>query len=483
MATVTCPECHNEISDSAVICPSCGYPYAEKVKIYQKAVEQMQQASSEKEFLRVADMFHGTPGLFDSAALENACIEKASECKVNDENRAEEKRQQMETKKRALSEKLDKQKTLLKTNKKKIIGVVVAIALLIISIPVVTKILIPAFKYSKAVSLLEEGEYQEAETIFRELDTYKDSNELVSEAIYLHGKALYDSGEYESAIELFKSLGEYKDASSMIDNSLYAQAMSFYETGDYLEAIKILRTIKDVNLVGDTLNMARYEYANERLKQKDYDGALSYYKQCDKYGDTPKILDRVAKELVEQNEYEKALSYLYLHDENEEEIKQINYDYLTWQMQNHEYSQTAKTYKKIADYKDVDTNDMFVGAKLLAAGEISRTDTQMSGYIFITISSMSSEFQFTPDKLQYTFSGMTANMYSASDPVIINKEWTYYFDGCNLYYLNENGEYAYGGSFKNFVPPKGEDPGTVTVNMDLPEIMGYVDTEFEYEME
>ena len=92
------------------------------------------------------------------------------------------------------------------------------------SIPVATKFLVPAIKYSSATKLLETGDYEQAETIFRELDSYKDSKEMVNEAIYLHGKELHDNGEFESAIKLFQSLEKYKDSPTMVKRSIYAQA-------------------------------------------------------------------------------------------------------------------------------------------------------------------------------------------------------------------------------------------------------------------
>lgn len=443
MAIVTCPECHNEISDTAVCCPTCGYPYADKVKIYQSGIEKMQNATNEKSFLKIAEMFHTTSGLFDSDALEKTCREKAAECKIESEKRAEENQTKIESKKKEISEQVDKYKLLLTKNKKKIIGIAIVIALSIVSIPVATKFLVPAIKYSNATKLLETGDYEQAETIFRELDSYKDSKEMVNEAIYLHGKELHDNGEFESAIKLFQSLEKYKDSPTMVKRSIYAQA-------------------------------------NNLLNQKKYTDALSYYKQCEEFEDTAEILDKVGVELAEQGQYEDALSYLYLHNDSEEQIRQINYDYLCWQMENREYSKTASTYNKIKDYKDVDTNDMFVGAKLLAAEKIEYSKMNFTGSIIMYMDSESAFFTFNPDKLVYYNHRLSGSAFSLNDPITDSGEWAYYFDGCDLYYRDADGTYKHGGTFGSFVPPTDDKPGTVTVTMKLPQIKSFSNTTFEY---
>lgn len=34
MAIIYCPDCHKEMSDTATVCPNCGYPYAQKLALY-----------------------------------------------------------------------------------------------------------------------------------------------------------------------------------------------------------------------------------------------------------------------------------------------------------------------------------------------------------------------------------------------------------------------------------------------------------------
>ena len=59
MAVICCPDCKKEMSDTASVCPNCGYPYAQKKALYLKAVKLMQGCTTSDGFLGVAELFHG----------------------------------------------------------------------------------------------------------------------------------------------------------------------------------------------------------------------------------------------------------------------------------------------------------------------------------------------------------------------------------------------------------------------------------------
>ena len=39
MALIECPECHQQVSDVAEVCPHCGYPIKNHVKVKQEVVD------------------------------------------------------------------------------------------------------------------------------------------------------------------------------------------------------------------------------------------------------------------------------------------------------------------------------------------------------------------------------------------------------------------------------------------------------------
>jgi len=78
MAIVTCPDCKRELSDSAISCPNCGYPYEKNYELYLRARQLMKDAQSAEAMLGVAEMFSGIRGFRDSEVLAEYCRRKAT---------------------------------------------------------------------------------------------------------------------------------------------------------------------------------------------------------------------------------------------------------------------------------------------------------------------------------------------------------------------------------------------------------------------
>ena len=53
MPIVTCPDCRHKVSDSAVACPSCGYPYENNKKMYLIARKRMDEAKTSSNYFNV----------------------------------------------------------------------------------------------------------------------------------------------------------------------------------------------------------------------------------------------------------------------------------------------------------------------------------------------------------------------------------------------------------------------------------------------
>lgn len=79
MAIVTCPECKCELSDSAISCPNCGYPYEKNYELYLKAKQLMKDAKDAETMLGVSEIFSGIRGFRDSEVLAEYCRRKANE--------------------------------------------------------------------------------------------------------------------------------------------------------------------------------------------------------------------------------------------------------------------------------------------------------------------------------------------------------------------------------------------------------------------
>lgn len=79
MPIVTCPDCGHKVSDSAITCPYCGFPYEKTKNIYLTARKRMNEAITSSEMLGVAEIFDSISGFQDSDTLTQVCRDKAKE--------------------------------------------------------------------------------------------------------------------------------------------------------------------------------------------------------------------------------------------------------------------------------------------------------------------------------------------------------------------------------------------------------------------
>ena len=99
--------------------------------------------------------------------------------------------------------------------------------------------------YKKAVSLYNEGEYDQAKALFVELGEYKDSALYVDKCDYGKAVSLYNEGEYDQAKALFVELGEYEDS------ALYADKCDAKKDPlGYVQKDIMLYGTKDTNSMG-----------------------------------------------------------------------------------------------------------------------------------------------------------------------------------------------------------------------------------------
>ncbi len=98
-------------------------------------------------------------------------------------------------------------------------------------------------QYDKALSLMSQGEYREAQYIFAGLNDYRDSDTKLTEAFELANKADYEragtlmaAGQHEEAAKLYRQLGTYGDAPTRLIEAGYQAALDRYAADDCAEA-------------------------------------------------------------------------------------------------------------------------------------------------------------------------------------------------------------------------------------------------------
>lgn len=143
--------------------------------------------------------------------------------------------------------------------KKKLSIAIVAI-IAVITIALVIKFVIPYINYNSAVSLMEDGKYEEAIAAFEAMGDYKDSTDKIKDAQYDKAIDLMKSGKYEEAIAAFEAMDGYKYSKAKINECYYAINDSVYKA-----EMKLLKTAA----VGDTVRFGNYEQDNDTSNGKE----------------------------------------------------------------------------------------------------------------------------------------------------------------------------------------------------------------------
>ncbi len=137
-------------------------------------------------------------------------------------------------------------------------------------------------KYQNALLLVEAEDYAAAKLILNELKGY---NEDIATKLqicdYSIAKKYLEKGKYEKAEELFKQLEDYGDSKEMVKECSYRKAVSLIEDKKYGEAIEILAKLKKYSDSSEKLNEAKYLYVTENLSA-DNETTVTYLSELAK---------------------------------------------------------------------------------------------------------------------------------------------------------------------------------------------------------
>lgn len=134
-----------------------------------------------------------------------------------------------------------------------IIGVVVAV--LVLAAVVVGVVVMgeaaKANSYDNGVALMQGGEYAKAEDVFKELDDYEDSKQLVSYCQdaqdYEAAMTLKEAGDYEGAKTAFTKLYDFEDSQEQVKTCQYTLAEGLIEEGRNEAAYNAFMEIQEFN--------------------------------------------------------------------------------------------------------------------------------------------------------------------------------------------------------------------------------------------
>ena len=138
-------------------------------------------------------------------------------------------------------------------------------------------------KYEEAESLLEEGKYDEAASVFTKLGDYSDAATKVQECAYQKAKMLASSGKYDEAISFFEGLKGYSDSESLAEK---AKADKLYDSGQYGQAYSIYVTLEEEYQSHAKDYEAMYNNAETLQKDGKYDESVDAFTMLGSYKDS-----------------------------------------------------------------------------------------------------------------------------------------------------------------------------------------------------
>ncbi len=103
----------------------------------------------------------------------------------------------------------------------RIVAIVIAIILVILISGAATlyfMVIKPNQEYDYAMQVMESGAYEDAVSLFVELDGYKDSGEKIKEAHYKRGMELFANKSYDAALSELQKADDYGDSAVQIQN-------------------------------------------------------------------------------------------------------------------------------------------------------------------------------------------------------------------------------------------------------------------------
>ena len=169
-------------------------------------------------------------------------------------------------------------------------------------------------KYENAVALIEAGNYSDAITAFKELDSYADSKEKAIECEYNYALSLEKDGKFAEAKDAFEALGDYGDSTTRAQACAYSEAKKELENKKFKNASKLFMDLGDYGDSKEMVKECSYQNALSLLDKKEYKNAIEIFTAIRKYSDS-------AEKITEAK-------YLYITDnfdkDNKTTVKYLN---------------------------------------------------------------------------------------------------------------------------------------------------------------
>ena len=272
------------------------------------------------------------------------------------------------------------------------------IAIIIVVAIVLNTVIIPAIEenqsYNDAISLMDDGKYEEAIEAFEALDGYKDSADKIEECCTVIKDNAYDAalklieeGNYDEAIKAFEALDGYRDSADKIvecENALkdidYNAAVALMAEGKYAEAMAAFKTMDGYRDSSDKIveceNALRdidYNAAVALMTEGKYAEAIVAFEALGEHKDSVAKIEacHTAKKdiaydsavaLMEEGKYDEAITAFEALGEHKDSVakieacqiakKDIAYDSAVALMNKGEYDKAITAFEALDGHKD-----------------------------------------------------------------------------------------------------------------------------------
>ena len=162
------------------------------------------------------------------------------------------------------------------------------------SIPLSPYIFLDDYIYIRAGVNMLDRNYKAAESKISLLTHYDGSKELLKEVQYRWAGKLADEGNYEDAISMYRKLNSYKDSSSLINDTKFRKACYMLsEENNYENALTLLKSLSNdgYSAADDKILELYYIWSLELIEEEDYLGAYDKILLADNYLDAWQIAD------------------------------------------------------------------------------------------------------------------------------------------------------------------------------------------------
>ncbi len=246
-----------------------------------------------------------------------------------------------------------------RARRKKFLGILLLIGVLISVIVLFQMVLLPAFKYSLASKHLAKKDYDRALSIYDSLGDYRDSKTLVSESNYQKAINFLSEKKYDEAIKTFIDIKDYRDSETMILEAKSQKALDLLNNNEYEAAMDILLELEDNKTTQELTKEANYQKAVSLFSNKQFDESILLFSELKDYKDSSeKGLEakyQKAVSLFSENQFDESIllfSELKDYKDSSEKGLEAKYQKAVYLFSDKQYDKSILLFSELNDYKD-----------------------------------------------------------------------------------------------------------------------------------